>query len=158
MKCQNIKRKLVAYLDREVEKKQKLLIKEHLSQCAECKKEADLLQKTFYILKDQQRLKSSADFEAHLWERIHRTKERQLRPQAIFERLDHLILPATVAVALIVGVVVGNLVEKITSLQMLKVQEEEYVTSIGLDNFQDFPPGSLPEIYFNLASTQEVEK
>jgi len=157
MKCKGIRRKLVAYLDGELEEKQKLSIKEHLTKCGECKKEADLLNKSFYLLKDQQRLKPSQDFEANLWERIYSLEKRQLLPQAIFGRLVHAALPAAVAAVLIIGVLVGSSVEKIIPSQTIKLKEERYLTSIGLDSFQDLPTGSLPEIYFNLASAGEVE-
>ncbi len=157
MKCKRIRRKLVAYLDGEIEEKQKLSIKEHLKKCSECKKEADLLNKSFYLLKDQQRLRSSQGFEANLWEMIYSLDKRQFLPQAIFERLFHLLLPAAVAAALIIGVVVGNSVEKIIPSQTVNLREEKYLTSIGLDSLQDLLPGSLPEIYFNLATASEVQ-
>jgi predicted anti-sigma-YlaC factor YlaD len=156
MKCKRIRRKLVAYLDGELRRKQKLLIKQHLTKCRECKKEADLLNKSFYLLKDQQRLKPSQGFETNLWEKIYSSEEKQLLPQAIFGRLAHLILPAAVAAALIIGVVVGSSVEKIIPSQTVKL-EERYLTSIGFDSFQDLSPGSLPEIYLNLATAPEVE-
>jgi len=157
MKCKRLRRKLVAYLDGELEEKQKLSIKEHLTKCRECKKEADLLNKSFYLLKDQQRLKSSQGFEASLWERIYSLEKRQLLPQAIFGRLVHAALPAAVAAVLIIGVLVGSSVEKIIPSETVKLKEERYLTSIGLDSFQDLPTGSLPEIYLNLASAEEVE-
>ena len=156
--CKKVKQKLVAYLDGELNKQQRLLIEKHLSQCAECRKEAGLLKKTGRLLKNQECVIPSADFEARLRERIQGTEEKQRLPQVIFERLTHLLLPAVVAAALIVGVVVGNLVEKIVPSQTVPLQEEAYTLSIGLDNFQDFPPGSLPEVYFSLTDTQEVEK
>ncbi|RLE07661.1 hypothetical protein DRZ78_02600 [Candidatus Aerophobetes bacterium] len=151
MKCKKIRKKLVAYLDGELEKKQRLLIEEHLLRCAECKKEVDLLSKTLYLLKDQQRLKPSEDFEANLWEKIY-SKERQVLPHFL-RRRAYLILPAAVAAALIIGVVIGNLLGKVISFQNVNL-EEEYLSSIGLDNFQDLPPGSLPDVYFSLANQQ----
>ncbi|GAG94337.1 unnamed protein product [marine sediment metagenome] len=51
----------------------------------------------------------------------------------------------------------GGSVEKIIPSQTVKLKEERYLTSIGLDSFQDLPTGSLPEIYLNLASAGEVE-
>ncbi|MCK4618140.1 zf-HC2 domain-containing protein [Candidatus Aerophobetes bacterium] len=157
MKCKRLRRKLVAYLDGELREKQKHLIKKHLSQCAECRKEAHLLNESFCLLKGQDYLKPSEDFLANLWERIYSTEEKQLLPQVIFGRLVHLILPAAVAAVLIIGVLVGSSVEKIIPSQTVKLKEERYLTSIGLDSFQDLPTGSLPEIYLNLASAEEVE-
>jgi len=157
MKCKRIRRKLVAYLDGELREKQELSIKEHLTKCRQCKKEADLLSKSFCLLKGQEHLKPSEDFLANLWERIYSLEERQLLPQAIFGRLVHAALPAAVAAVLIIGILVGSSVEKIIPSQTVKLKEERYLTSIGLDSFQDLPTGSLPEIYFNLASAGEVE-
>ncbi|MEA1965629.1 MAG: zf-HC2 domain-containing protein [Candidatus Aerophobetes bacterium] len=156
MKCRKVKQKLVAYLDGELQERQKLLIEEHLSKCAQCKREADLLNKTFYLLKNQEHLKPSEDFEANLWKRVHSAEKRELLPQNIFGRLAHLSLPAAVAAALIIGVIVGNFMEKRVPSQNANL-EEECLTSIGLDSFENLPPGSLPEIYFNLATTKEVE-
>lgn len=157
MKCKRLRRKLVAYLDGELREKQKLLIKKHLSQCAECRKEAHLLNESFCLLKGQDYLKPSEDFLANLWERIYSLEKRQLLPQAIFGRLVHAALPAAAAAALIIGVLVGSSVEKIIPSETVKLEEERYLTSIGLDSFQDLPTGSLPEIYLNLASAEEVE-
>ena len=157
MKCKRLRRKLVAYLDGELREKQKHLIKKHLSQCAECRKEAHLLNESLCLLKGQDYLKPSEDFLANLWERIHSSGERKLLPQAIFGRLVHAALPAAVAAVLIIGVLVGSSVEKIIPSQTVKLKEERYLTSIGLDSFQDLPTGSLPEIYLNLASAEEVE-
>lgn len=157
MKCKRLRRKLVAYLDGELREKQKLLIKKHLSQCAECRKEAHLLNESFCLLKGQDYLKPSEDFLANLWERIYCLEKRQLLPQAIFGRLVHAALPAAVAAVLIIGVLVGSSVEKIIPSPTVKLKEERYLTSIGLDSFQDLPTGSLPEIYLNLASAEEVE-
>jgi len=71
MKCKKVRRKLVAYIDGELEKKQELLVKRHLLKCAECRKEADLLSKTSHFLKSKQCLRPSKDFEVNLWKRIN---------------------------------------------------------------------------------------
>ena len=88
---------------------------------------------------------------------IYGLEKRQLLPQAIFGRLVHAALPAAVTAVLIIGVLVGSSVEKIIPSPTVKLKEERYLTSIGLDSFQDLPTGSLPEIYLNLASAEEVE-
>jgi len=155
MKCKKIRRKLVAYLDGELDEKQKLLVKRHLLECTECEKEADLLSKTSYFLKNLQRLMPSEDFEANLWKKIYFVEKKEVRPY-LLRRVAYIILPAAVAAALIIGVFRGNLVERITSSQNVNL-EEEFLTSVGLDSFQDFPPGSLPQVYFSLTSTGKVE-
>ena len=155
MKCKKIRRKLVAYIDGELDKEQELLVKRHLLKCAKCKKEADLLNKTSYILKSERRLVPSEEFEANLWRRIRFAEKRETAPHFL-RRVAYLILPAAVAAALIIGVMIGNLVGKVIPPQNVNL-EEEYLSSIGLDSFQDFPPGSLPQIYFSLATTDKVE-
>ena len=153
MKCKKVRRKLVAYLDGELKEKQNFLIEEHLSKCAECRKEVDLLSRTFYFLKNQEHPKLPEDFEANLWRRIYSQEKRQVTPQ-VLRRPVYLILSAAVAAALIIGVVLGNFLGKVIPSQNVNLEEEEYLTSIGLDNFQDLPPGSLPQVYFNLATQQ----
>jgi len=155
MKCKKIRKKLVAYLDGELNEKQKLLIKRHLLECAECRREADLLSKTSCLLKSERRLVPFEEFEVNLWRRIRSAEKRETVPHFL-RRVAYIILPAAVAAALVIGVMMGNLVGKIIPSQNVNL-EEEYLSSIGLDNFQDFPPGSLPQVYFSLTSTNKVE-
>ena len=153
MKCKKIRKKLVAYLDGELGEKQKLLIKRHLLECAECRKEVDLLSRTSCLLKNQPRIKSSLDFDVNLWRKINSLEKREITPHPL-KRVAYIILPAAVAAALIIGVFMGNLVEKLTPSQNVNTPnlEEEYLSSIGLDSFEDFPPGSLPQAYFSLTN------
>jgi anti-sigma factor RsiW len=157
MNCKKVRRKLVAYLDGELREKEALSVKEHLTKCAECKKEADLLEKSFYLLTSPERIEPSEDFVDNLRERIHSLEESKSSPQPFLGRLSRLALPAAVAAALTIGVFVGSSVEKTIPSGTLTLEEERYLASIGLDSFQDLPTGSLPEIYFNLASEGEVE-
>ena len=39
MKCSNIKRKLLAFLDKELKEEEALKVKEHLEQCGSCREE-----------------------------------------------------------------------------------------------------------------------
>jgi len=116
----NLKEKLVPY-DGELDEKQKLLVKRHLLECTECEKEADLLSKTSYFLKNLQRLMPSEDFEANLWKKIYFVEKKEVRPY-LLRRVAYIILPAAVAAALIIGVFRGNLVERITSSQNVNLQ------------------------------------
>lgn len=155
MKCKKVRKKLVAYIDEELKEKQRLLVERHLLECTECRKEADLLNKTFYFLKNQQPLEPSKNFEANLWKRIYSVEKKEAAPHPL-KRATYIILPAAVAAALIIGVFMGSLVGKIVSSQNVNL-EEEYLTSIGLDSFQDLPPGSLPDVYFSLVTANKVE-
>ena len=51
MRCKRIRKKLAAYLDGELDERQKALVKRHLLECAKCRKEADLLGRISYLLK-----------------------------------------------------------------------------------------------------------
>ena len=156
MKCERVKRKLVAYLDGELEQRLKFKVKKHLSQCATCKGEAGLLQKTVRLLKEQEHVMPSVSFETRLWERIHQVKNRHLLPEVVVGRLGRALVPAVAVLVLVVGIVVGSLVGNVTIPSPGTSQEEAYAMAIGLDNFQDAPPGSLPEVYFTLATAGEV--
>jgi len=155
MKCKIVRRKLVAYLDGELRGRQRMLIEEHLSRCDKCKKEVDSLVKTSNFLKNWKSIESSEGFEANFWRRVSsEEKERYPLSQPILRRLTRLALPAAIAACLTAGVILGNLVEKTMSSRAVSSWEEEYVVSIGLDNFQDSPSGFLSEAYFNLASEE----
>jgi len=152
MKCKKIRRKLVAYLDGELNEKQRLLIERHLSECIECRKEINLLSETFYLLKNERHIAPSENFETNLWRIIYSAKKEKVTPYFL-RRMTYIVLPAAVATALIIGVFRENLKERFIPSQRISVSmEEEFLSSMGLDNFQDFPPGSLPHTYFSLTS------
>ena len=152
MKCKKIRRKLVAYLDGELDRKKRLSVEKHLLECTECRKEVNLLSETFYLLKNQKRITPSESFETELWRRIHSAEKKETAPHFL-RRITYIILPAAVAAALIIGVFRENLGERLTPSQSVGISmEEEFLNSIGLDSFQDFPPGSLPHTYFSLTS------
>jgi len=153
MRCKRIRKKLAAYLDGELDERQKALVKRHLLECAKCRKEADLLSRISYLLKDQPRIKPTLSFEADLWKRIYSLEKEETTKKEttlyLLKWATYIILPAAVAAALIIGVFGENLGEKIASFESISL-EEEYLSSIGLDSFRDFPPGSLSQAYFSL--------
>jgi anti-sigma factor RsiW len=154
MKCRIVRRKLIAYLDGELRERQRILIEEHLSQCDKCREEAGLLVKTSNFLKNWENIEPSENLEANFWRRVSSEKEREALSQPILRQLTRFALPAAVAAALTAGVILGNLVGKTMSSQAVSSWEEEYVSRVGLDSFQDSPSGSLSEVYFNLASEE----
>lgn len=153
MKCKIVRQKLVAYLDGELRGRQKLLIEEHLSRCDRCREEAGLLIKTSNFLKNWQHVEPSGRFEAKFWRRVSSKEERYPLSQPILRRLTGLALPAAIAACLTAGVILGNFVGRTVSSEAVRLEGEEYyVSSAGLDSFQDFPSGSLSEAYFNLTA------
>jgi len=154
VKCRVVRRKLVAYLDGEVDEKQKMLIEGHLNQCDGCRKEINLLTKTSQFLKSWKRIEASEDLEANFWKKVSLEKERYFLPQPILRWLTPIALPVSIAAVLIVGVILGNFVGEFTSSQSANLWEEEYVSLSGLDSFQDFLPDSVSEVYFNLTEIE----
>jgi len=154
MKCGKVRRKLVAYLDGELGERQKKLIKEHLEVCDGCRKEAEILIRTSCLLKGWKGVQPSSDLEAKFWQKVFSEEKRYLSPRPIL-KMPRAVFSTVLLGVLAAGILLGVFIEKTLSWRTARFWEEEYVSSSGLDSFQDFPSGSLCEAYFNLTFKEE---
>jgi len=154
MKCEKVRRRLVAYLDGELGERQKRLIKEHLEVCDGCRKEVEILIRASCFLKGWKGAKPSLDLEAKFWQKVFSKEKRPLSPWPIL-KMPRVVLSTVLLGVLAAGILLGVLIEKTLSWRAIRFGEEEYVTFSGLNSFQDFPSGSLCEAYFNLTFKEE---
>ena len=50
MNCQEIKKLLLPFLESDLSEKERAIVEAHLHQCAECRKEKELLEQTWFML------------------------------------------------------------------------------------------------------------
>jgi len=77
MKCNETKKKLISYLDSELSKSKMSEVEKHLSECADCQKEKELLEKSWSMLNDIQTPEVSNNFTTNLMARIHIKNEKK---------------------------------------------------------------------------------
>lgn len=70
MRCKKVRKKLSAYLDRELESKKKRTISEHLTRCPDCGKELVILSQQDEFLKQLETIEPSSDFHTAFWQKV----------------------------------------------------------------------------------------
>jgi len=149
MKCSRIKKKLSAYLDGEMPEHEKNIISEHLRQCKDCRAELAALSAVRDVLKSIEGMEVPPYFIARLRQHI----KAQAKPLPFLQRIKSLAVTAATAFALVASLFIGNQAGK--TLYQSIAQTPEPVTAetsnvFGLSAFEEFPDGSLSDIYDEL--------
>ncbi|MCX8053865.1 MAG: zf-HC2 domain-containing protein [Armatimonadetes bacterium] len=137
MKCSKSTRLIPAYLDGELGEKVVRLLEKHLSECSNCRAEADAFRQTLVLLNEWSSVQPRLGIEA-LRERL---KQRAGRvPQSI------LPVPrwaaATLAVmSIMVGAALGLRVEELPATRPLS--EQQIASAVGLPQYDDLIEESL---------------
>lgn len=102
MECQAIQKRISAYLDGELEAGLRETIQAHLNECAECRQAAAQLSKVYALLEHD----VAQPANPFLWTRV---QARLSSPRSVrrSRRLQRLLTPVTVALALFVGIALG---------------------------------------------------
>lgn len=149
MKCQKIQRKLSAYMDGEVDEDLKATIEEHLQHCQACQQLLGELYKTWNLLSLLPEAESVPFFFTRLNTRL--TSEKTGKRS---KWIDRVLIPATAIAVTVLGVITGDIVGKNGELLAKQSAEDEIISTLYLDSFDDFPTASLGEVYFDLVSQE----
>ena len=74
MNCKKVKRRLSAYLDEELNYKEKLIVEEHLKECINCRNEFNVLSNQNKMLAKIETIEPSINFKTRFWEKIRDEK------------------------------------------------------------------------------------
>jgi len=157
MRCKKVKEKLSAFIDNELESKIRLKIEQHLTKCFGCEQELKILTQTWQALEKRKRIEASVNFEEKFWQRV---RERELK-QPLFQRLLTRVIPIPAAfTVLIFGLAGGIYLSKILFPKETKMSSNDLYSLTNenflyLDNFDDFPPESVGDIYISLTSLRK---
>ncbi|MCJ7812890.1 zf-HC2 domain-containing protein [bacterium] len=149
MKCRTIKRKLSAYMDGEIDKNQKTTIEVHLKQCVTCQQVLHDLNTTWSLLSLLPESESVPYFFARLNARI---KSEKTKKRSIW--IDRVLIPVTATIVTILGIFTGSFVGKNGESLAEQTVEDEMISTLHLDSFDDFQTASLGEVYFDLVSQE----
>ena len=152
MKCSEIRKKLSAYLDDEVTDKEKKILSDHLDNCLECRNELQELRGVNKGLQGVGTMEVPPYFFTRLKQRI--ADQEQCVP--FIERLRRFALPGFTVVLTLLALVMGNTMAR-TIYQGIAESEHTTETAnvFGIDAFDDYPQGSVSDIYNELLTGGE---
>jgi len=151
MKCSRIKKKLSAYLDGEMSERERQIISQHLQQCEECNKELAALS----AVRDAINTIDGMEVPPYFVTRLRQHIREQARPAPFFQRIRGLAVTAATAGAVVASLFIGNQAGK-TLYQSIAQTTEPVIAEtnnvFGMSAFEEFPDGSLSDIYNELVA------
>jgi anti-sigma factor RsiW len=151
MKCSRIKKKLSAYLDGEMPEQESKIISEHLQHCEGCRAElAELSTVTDAISTIE-----GIEVPAYFMTRLRQHVREQAKPVPFVQRIRSLALTAATTVGVVASLFIGNQAGKTLYKSMAQTREPiiaETSNVFGLSAFEEFPDGSLSDIYDELVT------
>ncbi|MBW1848117.1 MAG: zf-HC2 domain-containing protein [Deltaproteobacteria bacterium] len=130
MHCDEIRIKLSAYLDNELEAEISWRVEEHLAECCGCRKELKTLKTINQRIMDFPWLRVSEGFDKKIMSSVDKSETHKKHEQIIRRAIVSAI----------------NFFERLFGL----ISTEKWPSTQSLDEFGDFPPCSLGRVYFKL--------
>ncbi len=150
MKCREVKRKLSAYMDGELDLHEKKMVEVHLRDCVKCQHELEILKETWREISILPTPDPSPYFYAKLKTRMT-AKEKKRKTSWV----EQILIPVSAMAVVVLGVFIGSTVSRNGNLQVVNSSaEEELISSLYLNSFDDFPSSSLGDIYIELTSQE----
>lgn len=151
MKCSEVKRKLSAYLDGEVSGADKKEIAEHLTTCEDCQEELTALSS----VSDALVVLGGIEVPPYFMTRVRQCINDEANATPFLGRIRSIAVTAATAIAVIVSLFIGNqfgrtLYQSITGNGTPATAQTSDV--FGLGAFEEFPNGSLSDIYNELVA------
>ena len=151
MKCSEVKRKLSAYLDGEVSDADRKEIAEHLKTCEDCQEELAALSS----VSDALVLLGGIEVPPYFMTRVRQCISDEAKAIPFLERIRSIAVTAATAIAVIGALFIGNqfgrtLYHSITGKGTPATAQASDV--FGLGAFEEFPDGSLSDIYNELVA------
>jgi len=151
MKCSRIKKKISVYLDGEMPEQEREVISQHLQQCEECRRELTALSAVRDAINTIDGMEAPPYFVTRLLQHIR----EQARPVPFFQRIRGLAVTAATAVAVVASLFIGNQAGKTLYRSIAQTPEPviaETNNIFGVSAFEEFPDGSLSDIYNELVA------
>jgi len=154
--CRRLEKSLVDFVEGTLPEILRAEIEEHIQNCEKC----GLLVKEFFPIWQNmstgERKVPSSSFWPGLVERIQTGEEPQKVWQQIISGFRRSLWPAAVTVLLLVGAYFGYQLGNIPEDTETSFSAEEYFVEY-LEDFQDFPLGSVGDFYLKYSATQQGE-
>lgn len=148
MNCKNIKKRLSAYADGELDPQMTQWVEQHIRECSDCHHALEKLKNVYHWIEDDVEL----DPDPFLGSRIRAGHEKRNSERKSFADLlswpEKVLVPVTVAAGLLLGIILGaQIVTKLTGNENQASYTESYPEE---DIFAEVLRGSLTDSYLNL--------
>jgi len=150
MKCEEIRRKLSAFSDNELNQEESELVREHLKECTGCAEELQAMSSVWGFVETAEGIEPSPYFWTKLSARIVQQEREKARPWSFWKRLIPSPVPIAAAMALVLGLLVGTFVGRSLYPNGFHANEQDTAEALALTSFDDMPTGSLGDAYFSL--------
>jgi len=153
--CKKTRKKLPAFLNRQLEGKTEKKVAHHIATCPLCKGEAEDLRLTWDLLSRASIDKDFPDILSGVLERIDREGVKSSLLQNFAEKIIRIPAPALCLLIFLFAIPPGVLVGKNLYFVLSSHQSETHVVhseEIPLDVFSDFPGQSLGNVYLTMAT------
>jgi len=167
MRCRKARKKISALLDGETGEREKERITSHLRACKTCEEELETLSSLSLLLKaGQESINPSPYFWNKLEQRIVQAEESKSVFGNLWEKLNHVFIPATATVVLLIGLYIGiqlgdfvySSIDKILNPERVTLVQQEVDQSLHLDTLDDFPRESIGQIYTALLAENNLSE
>ena len=147
MRCHKIQKKLSAYLDGELDSKQKHVIKEHLDACQLCSADRARLERLDVFLDDGVRLSS----DAYMLSRIHAGIKQTGRSLGkVWSSPQKSLAPVLVVAGLFLGVLLGIELNGLFEHTEPDAEPSTGYSYIDSNIFEPMPTGSITATYVSM--------
>lgn len=162
--CKNVRKKLPAFLNNQLEKEKARAVEKHLDICLTCRKEAEDLRLTLNLLEKYTIDKDFPDSWNGILERIEGEEKKVSLFQYVMEKFTLIPTPALCLLIFLIGITPGALLGKNLYFTLSGLfphyprdTQSVYSEEIPLDIFSDFPNQSLGDVYLG-AITDPIEE
>lgn len=156
MNCQQVKRKLSPFQDKELSEIEMAKIEKHLNECAECSGAFHELNEVWIALSQVETIDSAPFFWPRFSHRLKGIKTGHVGRKFVFEpasKLAFSVLTISILVfGLVIGIYLGQNIYQHSQLVDLATIEEEMDQSLPLSSFDDFPQESVADVYVTILS------
>lgn len=149
MKCKKTKIKISAYVDGELQEKEKQQLMLHISKCADCRKELENIQHLASIVNIYEEIQPSAGFMDGMRNKVEKWENRKT---ALFP--FYLLKPAAVGLSIIlitfISSLIGNYFGKIMWGKNVNEElsiDKEVKSTLGLNVIDDIQSESFSSVY-----------
>ncbi|MFB0509408.1 MAG: zf-HC2 domain-containing protein [bacterium] len=153
IKCSQVKKKISAFLDREVSEEERFNISEHLKTCLHCQNDLAKLSQVSDFLNLMEAAAVSPYFMTRLKQRIAEAESKQVLRLPFYEWVKRIAVPVGVAALFVISILGGNYLGQVLyqrELERVTALDEEVANLTGTTSFDDFSEGSLGEIFAGL--------
>ena len=153
MKCKDIQRRLSAFMDGELSDEDMTQITSHIQACPDCARVLERLTHTWEILD----CLPEAELPPHFYLRLKSRMASGIEDRSE-SWIQRVLMPASAVAVLAMGILIGSLVGKNGDMINGSMgAEEEWISALYLDRFDDVPSSSLGDAYMELTYSESTE-